>query len=388
MAIRRWQYPSRAKPVTVPAPPAVPAIDWLLQPAVPVRRPPAPPQPTATELVLDEGQRPEAVSLDRWYVQRHNPPLPTPQPQQPASTELVLDDAQRPEATSVDRYWRETEQPRPAVRPHPLGGETRVELEIVAVPEIPFLQLPDPVRLAARVPPPPPELVLDESQRPETITLDKWLRPAEEPLRLVPSVVPGASVLVPLVELAFDWAVQDADVLRPPARAEEGASVLPEFIEVVEIPNDWDVRQADLFRLKLAAQPTVTELLLPEEPTLDRWTLQYHNPTLGRPAALPWMETRVDLEIPPEILTLDKWLQYQENPVLPRPPRQFHYALGLLALAAPEVVGFVIQECVALWQLRENRILPDASGYVGPVDTITPSGWTRTGTKNVMWEIG
>lgn len=189
-----WRRPTGPEPLPLPLPWLEPASELILDE---LQRPeaeqldkwwreadnplPAPPSsyfcPWA-DYRVELG--PEIVLLDKWWRQPSEPQWQPPWPWLESATELVLDEAQRPEATTLDKWWREPDNPLPVppnpyycpcVTYHMLGPEVILLDKWWVEQDNPVLPLPRAqsffslALLEVAVPPyVPPAFVFDECQ--------------------------------------------------------------------------------------------------------------------------------------------------------------------------------------------------------------------------------
>lgn len=160
------------------------ALDkWWRQPSEPQRQPPIPWLEPATELVLEELQRPEAVSLDKWWT-----PDSVPLRLRPfAGAGLTIRPPFVEEIITLDKWWREADNPLPAPPSpyyYPWIDYQVLRPEIVTLDKW-WRESDNPLP----APPSPYFYPWTEYQilRPEIVTLDKWWREADNPLPAPPS---------------------------------------------------------------------------------------------------------------------------------------------------------------------------------------------------------
>lgn len=340
----RWQYPSKAEPVLVPPPPAVPDAGWM--PQVPdVITPPV--QLTPSEAFVS-GQPEDITFLPQdWDVAPADVVRP---PTRLVPGEFVLGTPPIIPSFGWFAWPADVVLPLKALN---TAGYTSIE----QVPTAPafdwFLQETDVVR---------------------------------EPVRTLEGLfVLGRVEEVPAVP-DFDWFLQGIDILYAPTQTLEGLFVIG---RVPIIPAfDWYVASPDVFYPppRIVA-PFSAAVFLPPEVFLDSWYVQYPEWFPPPDSAYPY-PSFFWVSPGPEVVTMDKWFSWPEVPVWPRLWLLSEMARPLLVVAAPitDEVAYVIQECFVLWEMKQNRLLPDPSGYVFTAGLVTPSGWIQT-ESNAPWDM-
>lgn len=210
---------------------------------------------------------------------------------------------------------------------------------------------------------------------------------------------------------SFDWFKQQPEPLPRPTRPEgsfvrgyDNTEIAPDF--------DWLVQQADLIPRRVSQTPAlIPQILFVEEVvTPDKWFQIQANPIIRprrleglyargydntelapsfgwenqRPGPLPRLRRPegifvVDPTTPvPEQVTLDKWYVQHHNPRLPILWLLGDTARPLLDIAAPiPDLVFELRDCLILWELHRNRLLPIPSGFIATIESLDPSGFIR-----------
>lgn len=179
----------------------------------------------------------------------------------------------------------------------------------------------------------------------------------------------------------FDWFVPPPDVIRPLPQRQGFYTLVEDFVVVVEQPF---IQPSDIF-----PAPEIREGLF----VRGRDGTEFFPP-------VDWMPVQADVIRPLDqefgyyilvedfvavIVNFDWWVQH-ENPMLPLRTLLGEEAKPILTLAAlPGEVIFIIQECLALDQLEQNRILPLPSAFTRSVAPPAPSAWVQEG-KPTLWD--
>jgi len=361
--------------------------------------------------------------------------------QYPSYIEPVLDEAQRPETVLPDKYWQQPSEPlRTAPRSEAALYASGVLVEFgIPVPPIPAISwlilAPEPLRRPPIIPGPPPELALDELQRPEAVSLDKWFVQAPRPREITPPQQPPATELVldeaqrPEAVSLDKWWSQAANPLCPVSFPQPSLPLLPPFIEEIELDKWWRQPSEPRWQppapwLEPATELVLDELQRPEAVSLDKWWIQSLLPLYPKPFAgagltiqppfieeitldkwwrepdnplpappspfyYPWVSYHV---LGPEVVTLDKWWVEHYNPVLPLPRIQGFFFLALLEVVAPPyvIVPFAFDDCLFLWEIIHPSSWESAatpSGYKAPAPYVPPpSGYVRKADGTALWD--
>lgn len=372
----RWQYPSKAEPVLVPPPPAVPDAGWM--PQVPdVITPPV--QLTPSEAFVS-GQPEDITFLPQdWNVEPADVVRPLPS--------LVPGDFVLGEPTAIPSFaW--FSWPADVIQPsRPLVPSEFVLGAPPIIPSFGWFAWP------ADVIQPPRPLVTEGTftlgAEPIIPAFDWFLQETDvvrEPIRTLEGLfVLGRVEEVPTVP-AFDWFQQGTDVVREPLQTLKGLFVIG---RVPTIPAfDWYVAPPDVFypTPRIDARSSVM-VFLPPEVFLDAWYVQYPEWFPPPDSAYPY-PSFFWVSPGPEVVTMDKWFSWPEVPVWPRLWLLSEMARPLLVVAAPitDEVAYILQECFVLWEMKQNRLLPDPSGYSYTPGVIAPSGWVQT-ESNAPWDM-
>lgn len=407
----RWQYPSKAEPVST----EVPSFGWFVQPPMPVLPVPQPvqgpsyaapetvPAPTVPDFDWSPGL-PDVVPLRPGIIavgnEARGPPADVVA--LPFDWFVPPADVVRPPAQLVPEQFVLGEPPRipdydwqvpPADVTRPperriLGGA--VLGEPPAIPGFDWLSgLPDVVRPPARLV--PEGLAL--GQVPIIPKLDWLLEPADV-VRPLHQTRPGFFALVefgipiPLEVVDLDWLVQPADVTRPPVR------LVPEGYALGEPPAipayDWVVQGPEPLPAPTRPVSDVVLVLLPPTVFLDSWWVQGPG-WIARRQPTYFIPSQPPVVIPQEEVTLDKWwLQFiQVYPAPTRPASQVTFPQPIVIGEFVPVV-FEMRRCLVLWDLEFNRLFPDASGFIAVVTFVPdPSGWEPDDSEdcNTLWNL-
>lgn len=316
---------------SVPAPVA-PEIGWFAVPAGPGPPPTTSPQLAATELVLDEGQRPEASTLDKWWRPASEPRWETlPLVQEGYLSRPILDPEEFPDfIANMSRWWQPASEPRWETLPLVAEG-------FIARP------LPDPEEFVetailsrwwqpASIPKwLPPKLVsegyvsfqLDEGQQPEATTVDRWWRQASEPRWAKQPLVQEGRFNLDLDEAQRPETILLDKWFAPPPipigllpSQNVGGSVRPEVVEAPAVLFDWHQLRAEIVRRRTWTVPEpyftleLDEGQRPEIILLDKWFVQATDPMR---LAIP-VESGASILVPLVVLPID-WFLYLPDPI-------------------------------------------------------------------------
>ena len=319
-------------------------IDWLLQQPDPVLLPERL-VPGATTLV-EEFAAPPPVSDIGWLVQHPVAP-PLLLPQQPDS--FVFG----PEPIIPSYDWFSQEQEQVWVVAVPLQPDPLVFPGEPIIPAFDWWTQEPELVWAVAVPQQPESLTF---QPEPIIPAFDWFVQASDVIRRVPPVLEGASILVefgipippaipdidfivqhpvpplplplpqqpdsfafgpvPIIP-AFDWFVQETDVIRRVPPVLEGASVLVEFGVPVVIDVDWLVQHPDPLPKPPPTQ-TEPELAFEHEDLIPApdWLVQHPEPVQPLDYPVSGEQPLVEEYLPPLLADID-WLVQHPRPVLP-----------------------------------------------------------------------